>query len=394
VRSLNRLELALETMRHALNAVAEAAPAWLREWLPGEWLVRYGPRVDNYRLPSGEAARRTLAVQVGSDGYALLAATAEVPALTDVVALATLRRVWWQQFRQEATGTATWRDPDDLPPASQALCSPHDPDARLGVKRDRGWVGAKLHVTETCDADAPHLLTHVATTPAPVPDVALTDPIQAALVARGRAPTAHTVDSGYLDAANLVASQGRGIDLIGPPLADTSWQARAGAGFAAGDFGVDWDRQRATCPGGKTSTEWRDATSRHGTPVVAVRFARSDCQACPLRPACTRGAARTVTLRPRAEHAALQTARARVASGEVAAGLAARAGIEGTISQAVAVGGVRRARYRGLPKLHLAHLLTAVAVNLLRLVAWWEGRPRTTVRPPRFVRVATAIATT
>lgn len=385
VRGLNRLELALETMRHALNAVAAVAPVWLRQWLPGDWLVRYGPRVDNYRLPSGAAARRVLAVQVGQDGYALLAATGEQPALAEVAALATLRRVWWQQFQQTAEATVHWRDPDDLPPASQALCSPHDPDARLG---------AKLHVTETCDAEAPHLLTHVATTPAPVPDTALTDPIEAHLVGRGRAPAEHAVDSGYVDAANLVASQARGIDLIGPPLADTSWQGRADQGFASGDFVLDWADRRATCPGGQRSAEWRETTSRHGTPVVAIRFARTDCQACPVRPACTQGMARTLTLRPQAEHEALQAARARLATGGIAAGVAARAGIEGTISQAVAVGGVRRARYRGLPKLHLAHLLTAVALNLLRLIAWWEERPLAAVHPPRFVRVATATAGT
>jgi transposase len=245
-------------------------------------------------------------------------------------------------------------------------------------------------VTETCDPDAPHLLTHIATTPAPVPDTALTELIAADLVARDRAPTEHIVDSGYIDAANLVASHAWGIDLVGPPLADTSWQGRANQGFASGDFALDWDGHRATCPGGQTSAEWRDTTSRHGTPVVTIRFARTVCQTCPVRPACTHGMARTLTLRPQAEHQALQTARTRLTSGEMAAGLAARAGIEGTISQMVAVGGVRRARYRGLPKLHLAHLLTAVAINLLRLVAWWEDRPLAAARPPRFVRVTTA----
>jgi transposase len=393
VRSLNRLELVLETVRHALNAVAAMAPTWLQTWLPADWLVRYGPRVDNDRLPSWEAARRALAVRVGTDGIALLTATEAAPDLAALPALQTLRRVWWQQFQQTADGSLVWRDPDDLPPASQTIRSPHDPDARLGVKRDRAWIGGKLHVTETCDTDAPHLLTHVATTPAPVPDTAMTTPIEADLVARGRAPTEHDVDSGYLDAANLVASHVRGIDLVGPPLADTSWQAQAGQGFAAADFTVDWDGRRATCPGERTSVEWRETTSRHGTPVVALRFAQTDCQACRLRPHCTRGAARTLTLRPRAEHEALQAARARVDAGDVTAGLAARAGVEGTMSQVVAVGGVRRARYRGLPKTHLAHLLTAVAINLLRLVAWWEERPRAAVRPPRFVRVATATVT-
>lgn len=48
---------------------------------------------------------------------------------------------------------------------------------------------------------------------------------------------------------------------------------------------------------------------------------------------------------------------------------AARAGIEGTIHQAVAVSGMRRTRYRGRAKTHLGHVLTAAAANLIRLDA-------------------------
>jgi Transposase DDE domain len=60
---------------------------------------------------------------------------------------------------------------------------------------------------------------------------------------------------------------------------------------------------------------------------------------------------------------------------------AIRAGVEGTIHQAVAVTGVRRCRYIGLPKTRLAHILAATALNLIRLAAWWTGpalrRPHT-----------------
>ncbi|WP_327049492.1 transposase [Microbispora sp. NBC_01189] len=52
-----------------------------------------------------------------------------------------------------------------------------------------------------------------------------------------------------------------------------------------------------------------------------------------------------------------------------------RAGVEGTVRQAVAVTGIRRARYRGLPKVHLEHVYSAVALNLIRLDAWWNGHP-------------------
>jgi hypothetical protein len=53
---------------------------------------------------------------------------------------------------------------------------------------------------------------------------------------------------------------------------------------------------------------------------------------------------------------------------------ARRAGIEGTMNQAVRHG-ARRARYRGLPKTRFEHAFMAVALNLIRLHAYWTGTP-------------------
>jgi Transposase DDE domain len=52
-----------------------------------------------------------------------------------------------------------------------------------------------------------------------------------------------------------------------------------------------------------------------------------------------------------------------------------RAGIEGTIARATRRSDVHHARYRGLAKTHLQHLLTALALNLVRLDAWLSGIP-------------------
>lgn len=37
--------------------------------------------------------------------------------------------------------------------------SPYDPDARFGNKRSTTWTGYKVHLTETCDTDAPRHMT-------------------------------------------------------------------------------------------------------------------------------------------------------------------------------------------------------------------------------------------
>ncbi len=68
VRALNRLELVGETLRHALNALAVAAPAWLVAHSQPAWADCYAWRVDDYRLPAGQEARQALADDIGADG--------------------------------------------------------------------------------------------------------------------------------------------------------------------------------------------------------------------------------------------------------------------------------------------------------------------------------------
>ncbi|MFE6496319.1 transposase [Streptomyces sp. NPDC057748] len=71
----------------------------------------------------------------------------------------------------------------------------------------------------------------------------------------------------------------------------------------------------------------------------------------------------------------LERVRAEQTTEEWKAVYAIRSGVEGTIHQAVTAAGTRRTRYTGLRKTALAHVLTATAVNPLRLDAWWTGQP-------------------
>jgi transposase len=54
---------------------------------------------------------------------------------------------------------------------------PYDTEARYSTKRSTTWTGYKVHLTETCDDEAPHLLTQSGATRATTPDVAVTGQI-------------------------------------------------------------------------------------------------------------------------------------------------------------------------------------------------------------------------
>ena len=205
------------------------APVWAQTHVPAPWRERYGRRIEDSRLPTGQAARETFATTVGADGLALLAALedAETPArLRDLPAVHLLRRVWDQHFDVTA-GQVRLGEAQDLPPVAELIESPHEPEARYGAKRAQRWVGYKVHLTETCDDERPHLLTQVTTTLAPEADVEQLAPIQEDLARTGRRPSQHLVDGGYVGGGTLVSSRDRhGIDLVGPVAADPQWQAR------------------------------------------------------------------------------------------------------------------------------------------------------------------------
>jgi transposase len=116
--------------------------------------------------------------------------------------------------------------------------------------------------------------------------------------------------------------------------------------------------------------------------VVRIRFDTATCRACPVRSACTwaKDAPRQLTVRPQAHHEAIQAARQRQETAAFAAQYARRAGVEGTHTQAIRRCGLRQSRYMGLARTHLQHLLTAVALNVVRLGEWWPGTPPAKIR--------------
>ena len=185
------------------------------------------------------------------------------------------------------------------------------------------------------------------------------------------------MDSGYPSAELLVSSLASfGIAPVTPLLADTSPQARAGAGFDRTAFAIDFGTQQATCPKGRTSSSWNPVTQR-GTDTIVITFAKSTCGPCPVRAQCTTSASgrRQLTVHPRDVHEAQLAARATQATTDFQTRYALRAGVEGTIRQGVAVTGMRQARYRGLDKTRMEHTYAAAALNLIRLGAWWNGHP-------------------
>jgi transposase len=402
VRQLNRVEIVGETMRQALNELAEAAPEWLKSVSPADWFPRYGRRFEQIRLPKTPAEREALTLQIGQDGVDLLAALPSAPdaeQLGKLEGIVFLRRMWlqqyWEEIQPDGSKQLHLRQDDSQPPGELRLHTPYDEEARYSAKKETEWVGYKSHFTETCDVEQVHAITHVETTLAPVPDNGTPSTVHAALAEKGLLPREHFLDAGYLDADTLVnAKIDFGIDICGPVREKVCWQAKQDLGFDLAHFQIDWEHQTVTCPAGQTSQQWCERHVKDRKPAIQVRFSPSICRLCASQNDCThaKSGARTITFLPQAQHTALQSVRLEQKTVEFQFRYALRSGIEGTISQGVRRFGLRCSRYIGLAKTHLQMVATAVAINLHRLFDWWEQKPRAKTRISSFAQLAPNLA--
>ncbi len=396
VHDLHLLELVGETLRATLDDLAAIVPDWLRAVAPPAWFERYARRIEEYRLPRGREAREALALEIGADGFFLLAAldAPATPAEACAVPMVrTLREVWRVHYARGDDGQLRWRKVEELPPVAERMQSPHDPEAHFSMKRQLAWVGYKVHLTETCDDDAAHLITHVTTCPAMQPDMTSTAGIHEGLAAKGLLPAEHFVDSAYVDAGLLASSQrDYGVSLEGPVRGTSSRPARDGQGYDLPHFAINWDHEQVTCPQGKTSVSWRLQRIGDGETRICAQFSRTDCKPCAARALCTpkTAARRAVHFHLREEYEALNAARARMSDPAWQERYHRRAGVEGTLSQGVRAFGMRRSRYIGLTKTGLQQTCIAVGMNVSRVVRWLDGLPRAKTRVTPFAALAQA----
>ncbi len=253
------------------------APEWLQSWVPPQWLERYGRRIEEGLPPKGEAARQQYAEQVGADGVRLLARVqeADVPAVVREVATVKELGIVWQQQYEQQEGTVRLRNKDDLPPNAERHDFPYDPEVRYSTKRDLHWIGYKVHLTETCEDEQVHVLTHVETTYGRWPMSRCCPPSM-----KRSAPQAYRqlrtmwMQATWEVEVLLAEQQTKGIHLVGPVRPDPGWQAQQHTGYDTSQFVFDWQAKQATRPQGRTSVTWTErAEQRSGRPIVGVEFA-------------------------------------------------------------------------------------------------------------------------
>src|SRR5690606_22555218 len=200
-------------------------------------------------------------------------------------AVTILRTVWSQHYAKGGDGHMAWVKTGSYDGATR-IETPHDPDARWSKKRTSGWTGHKLQVTETDDADLPHLITDIAVTSAEVGDTTALADIRQRQKERNVLPGERYADCGYVGGETLVKGRKEfGEELMGPLQRGMSPQQRRPDGLTHADFRIDWEHKLVTCPGD------------HCMPIFSAgklgdyqaTFPAKICQACPLHDRCCAG---------------------------------------------------------------------------------------------------------
>lgn len=394
VRNLNRIELVGESIRSSLNRIARVDPDWLSQILPQDWIDRYSQRFTEWHLPKQASKRQDLVNQIGQDGYDFLSIIYQNDDLDHLRVLKEveiMRQIWVQQFVCDEADFVKLRDLKDTPQGANLIQSPFDIEARYThEKPSKKWLGYKTHWTETCDEDAPRIISHVLTGKASDNEVSMTTIIQKDLIEKDLKPDEHYLDAGYSSVRNLLASQDNEIDLFAPIAVNPSWQARNENALDISCFSIDWDTQQVLCPNDMTSTTWSHSHNAVGDEVIHVRFRRKDCQACSLKERCTKAQARSLKLYPRLWHELLTASRQGQTTSEFRDKYRTRAGIEGTFSLATRTNNLRQTPFIGLQKTDFHCLMSALALNIKRAINWINNVPIATTRKSPLQQFASA----
>ena len=260
--------------------------------------------------------------------------------------------------------------------SSERVQNPHEPDATYAVKgqgaQKKEHVGFKIQVAETVSEAtlAPgeptgNFLTGIVTHPAYQSDEAGAEQMEQEQAAMGlEKPPVQYVDGAYVSAQKLAQAQAQGREIIGPAQPAPQKEGR----FSVEDFQINVEQRQAVCPAGKSSPQC-SRLEEEATGKVSYRFEFSThCHDCPLREQCLGKDQRHRTVVVGEHHTLLQARRQEQQTDAFKARMKHRNAIEGTQSELVRGHGLRRARYRGLPKVKLQNYFIGAACNVKRWI--------------------------
>jgi hypothetical protein len=392
IARLTRLGLFCETIRVFLRELQKSAPQKFQR-LPEPLRQRY-LKTDGADSPYHDAksleTQRRLKV-CARDVYRLSCRFEKDKEVLKWDAYNVLLRLLEEQCEIIATNAVPEQDDADAQDApvpvvlkeskevsAASLQSPHDVDATYSGHKGKGY---EVQVAETVgNGEKPELITHVETTPSCQSDEAATVPTVEALAQREIQPQELITDTNYASAANVMACEQRGTEVVAPvkgPAAEAPQENEK----TLADFTVDQKAaQPVLCPAGHAP----ESLEQQENGSISATFSRLYCAQCPFRKTCPakRNANGTRTLKTTLKEHVLAKRRRYEQTEEFRKRYAERAGIEATNSELKRAHGMGFLRVRGGARVKLAVYFKALACNVKRLVAYLAQEAKKAAKEP------------
>ncbi len=237
--------------------------------------------------------------------------------------------------------------------AADRLISLSDRDMRHGRKsKTKAFCGYKRHIS--LDADVRGLICATNVQPAKR-EYDGARPLMAEIEHKGLSLVGLDVDRGYIPALEIINARERGVTVVSKPPTP-----RKSPYFSKEDFVFDFDRATITCPAG----------IRKSLDSPTTNFPSADCGRCELRPKCTPGKRRGISIHPQEKWYRQMADELRTPPGR--ARRRDRIPVEHALARVSAIQG-NRARFRGLKKNLFDLQRTAVVSNCHVLASLWEN---------------------
>ena len=376
LRILSRHGLFKETIRKFLQVLRKQKPG-LYENIKGQLSQDYLEKDFDLTEKNRELAQKKISV-MAQDLYRLKCAFENHKQVQHYETFKILCKVFTQQCEVKDVPHGL-EDPEIIikeKPDSDAICSPHNPEANYIRKGSQSITGDKAVVTETCDPEnKTQFFTDIEVTAATEHDSKQQPKIQERLIENGFKPEKHYEDAGFINGRTILDSKEKGIELEGPTAGRSqsveAYEDKDGP-LDAGDFDTTLDEQTneliiKKCPKGQVP---KDQKRSKKTGKMIVHFDRDICGACPCAQRCPvkigqHAATYTVD---EAEYVGAVRHHKYMGNKEYREECAIRAGAEATISELTRAHGVRKSRHRKRSKTRLQLIFASLACNVKRFI--------------------------
>lgn len=302
--------------------------------------------------------RKVKLVKVALDARCVLEETEGVKVGRDLRKRIEMLKRILQENVKESEEKIEEREYKDKP--KDLLVSPIDEDARYGAKSDtKRFMGYKANVTESVGN---HFITNIDVMCGNCRDGDPTVQMVIEQKKNGLVPQKLIGDAAYADGMYRKLLNDNGTTMVAPLRQVNGPSQRV---YPKSMFTFNEETQTLRCPQGvETRVSYHDA--RHGQ--KQFHFPMSECRRCKVQKECTNEKDGRRTVGISMFNKELREAEVYNKTEQFKADMKMRPAIEGKLSELTRYHGLRRARYRGLPKVNLQSLFTAAAVNIKRWI--------------------------